>query len=154
VRERAENDLVRRGTVERSWLELELCAGADTRALERLLTHERERPAPESSFLGVRSRTRFGHVPVFVARPGVVRVEWLGARVLRALERHLAIGEPRRHDLALGPDGASPADLDARLRQLCLRGQRIGAVALARRELGLSLAAARAHVERVAGEAA
>lgn len=154
VRERAEHDLVRRGQTVKSWLELELRSADATESLARVLANERERPAPESSFLGIKSRARFGHVPVFVARPGVIRVEWLGQGVLRALAAHVALGETQKLDLAVAPDGATPLDLDARLRELWRRGERIAAMSLARRELGLSLTDAREHVERLGREAA
>jgi len=138
----------REGSVRRAWIELEL-RGSDAAELARALREERERPAPEGSFLGVKGRTRFGHVPVFVARAGVVRIEWLGRAALRALEAYLPIEEPRALDLARGH-----ATLDARLTVLCARGERMEAIAIVRHELGLSLTDARAHVERLAHAAA
>ncbi|NOT30489.1 MAG: hypothetical protein HOP15_08590 [Planctomycetes bacterium] len=154
VRESVEHDLVRRGQTVTSWLELELSHAQDSEELARVLAHERERPAPQSSFLGIKSRTRFGHVPVFVARPGVVRVDWLGRGVLRALAAHVTLGQTQKLDLAVAPDGKTPLELDTRLRELWRRGERIGAMSLARRELGLSLTDAREHVERLGREAA
>ena len=151
VRERAEHGLGDGGRVTTPWLELELRGG--TEELARFLAHERERPAPQRSVLGMKGRMRSGHVPVFVARDGVVRVEWLGNRVLRALASHVTIDEPRRHELAGAAEGTA-LDLDARVLALCRRGQRLAAIDLARRELGLSLVRAREHVERVAAEAA
>lgn len=143
----------RRADARKPWLELELRSGVDSDALARLLDHERERPAPQASFLGVTSRARFGHVPVFVAGPGLVRVEWLGRGMLRALEPHLAIGAAREAALGKAADGGT-TDLDTRLRELCLRGEHLSATALARTELGLSLLEAKTHVERLARAAA
>jgi hypothetical protein len=141
----------RAGPVVRAhWLELEL-AGADTTVLERIVRAERERPGPETRFLGIRSRTRFRHVPLHVAAPGVLRVEWLG----RALPRALAaagVALAARHDLDLAQTHGP--DLDARLAELVRRGDRMAAITLARTELGLSLRETRDLVERMGREAA
>ena len=85
-------------TIERKrWLEIEL-ASVDTRELEALVARERTRPGPEGSFLGLRGRSRSSHVPVFVARPGAVRVEWLGG-ALEALRERVEIRQPLKLDL-------------------------------------------------------
>lgn len=125
------------------WLELEL-AGVDTTALERLITAERERKGPETKTLGVTSSGRFGHVPVFVSSPGVLRTDWLGARMLRALGAHARLAE--RRSFELGPGVAAEARIEALLK----RGDRLAAIELARRELGLSLVDARVHVQGLA----
>jgi len=136
-------------TLERkSWLELEL-AGGDTRELERLVASERERPGPERSFLGIRGRARSNHVPVFVERPGVLRIDWVGGDPLRVLGQHVEVG-PR---LTLDLD-RQPGDLDARLRALLARGNRVAALELVRNELGLSLTEARQRVEELEHRAA
>jgi len=138
----------RRGheTLERkSWLELELAA--DTRELERLVASERERPGPERSFLGMRGRSRSNHVPVFVEQPGVLRIDWVGGGMLRALGRHVELGPKVTLD-------RRPGDLDTRLRALLARGNRIAAHELARNELGLSLTEARRRVEELERKAA
>lgn len=123
----------------RRWLEIEL-AGVDTDPIEALVRAERERPAPETRSLGVRSRTRFGHVPAFVAAPGLVRTDWLGRRVLAALGAHVSLEE--RRSLAHQPG----LEVERRLADLVRRGDRLAAIDLARRELGLSLTEARARV--------
>ncbi len=141
----------RRGneTLERkSWIELEL-ADLDTAELERLLDNERTRPGPERSFLGVRGRSRSNHVPVFVARPGVLRIDWVGGGALQALGTHLELAPKLTLDL-----DHQPGDLDARLRSLLAHGKRSAAHELARTELGLSLAEARDRVEALERRAA
>lgn len=125
------------------WLELEL-VGVDTTALERLITAERERKGPESKTLGVTSSGRFGHVPVFVSSPGVVRTDWLGARMLHALGAHARLEERRSFELGAG------IGAEARIEALLKRGDRLAAIELARRELGLALVDARAHVQSLA----
>ena len=136
-------------TLERkSWVELELAA-ADTRELERLVATERERPGPESSFLGIRGRSRSNHVPVFVERPGVLRVDWVGGDPLRVLGQHVEVAPKLVLDL-----DHQPGDVDSRLRALLARGNRIAAHELARNELGLSLTAAKKHVEELERKAA
>lgn len=76
------------------WLEIEL-AGVETGPLARLVDEERTRPGPRKRTLGVSSSGRFGHVPVFVAKPGTVRTDWLGRAVLRTLEAHTTVAERR-----------------------------------------------------------
>jgi hypothetical protein len=136
-------------TLERKcWIELEV-AGVETAALERLVAAERTRHGPERTFLGVRGRSRSNHVPVFVDRPGVLRVDWLGRGALRALGNHIPIG--RQHTLDLDKQ---PGDVEARLRALLARGNRMAAHELARTELGLSLTEARGRVEELERKAA
>jgi len=137
-----------------SWLEIELArtgsAISDTTRLKALCEAERERRAPEKHGRFMSSRWRSNHVPVFVPSAGCVRVEWLGARTLRELGRHVTVGDARRVNL----DDASTADITTRLRQLCERGDRMAACELARRELRISLTEARDLVESAARKAA
>jgi hypothetical protein len=131
------------------WVELELAAGVDTSALAALVQHERERPAPERKFLGITSRTRTGHVPVFVPVPGRIHLDWLGRGLLAALEAHATVAERRTFDR-----NAVPArDLDGRLVELLRRGDKLGAIDLARCEVPLSLIAAKERVEELARRA-
>lgn len=136
-------------TLERkNWIELEL-RGIDTSALERLLAAERVRPGPERSFLGVRGRSRSNHAPVFLDRPGVLRLDWVGAGALRALGEHVEVA-PR---LTIDLDRLA-GDVDTRMRALLARGKRMAAIELARRELGLSLADARRRADELERRAA
>lgn len=138
-----------RTTLERkSWLELEL-AGVETAALERLIAAERARKGPERTFLGMRGSSRSNHVPVFVDRPGVLRLDWVGRGALHALGDHLELGERRTLDL-----DQQPGDVETRLRTLLTRGNRMAAHELARNELGLSLTQARKRLEELERRAA
>jgi hypothetical protein len=86
---------------------------------------------------------------VFVERPGVLRVDWVGGGMLRALERHIALGPKLTVDL-----DRQPGDLDTRLRALLARGNRFAAFELARRELGLSPTEAKRRVDEIERKAA
>jgi hypothetical protein len=88
-------------------------------------------------------------VPVFVERPGVLRIEWVGGDPLRALGQHVEVGPKLTLDL----DRRS-GDFEARLRGLLVRGDRLAAVELVRNELGLSLSDARRRVEELEHKAA
>jgi hypothetical protein len=129
------------------WLQLEL-AGVDTAPLEALVRAERERPGPARSFLGLTSRARSGHVPVWVTAPGVLRCSWPGRAALRAIEPNVSCAEP----LVLAPD-AEP-DVERRLTELVRRGERLRAIAHARAELGLSTSEARSRIDELARRAA
>jgi hypothetical protein len=129
------------------WIQLEL-VGVGTAPLEAAVRAERERRGPDTRRLGITSRMRFGHVPVFVPAPGIVRLDWLGRGLLRALEAHTTAAEPLELDLRAEPD------LDRRLADLVRRGDRVRAIALAQREQGLSLLAAREHVDALGRDAA
>jgi hypothetical protein len=129
------------------WLQLEL-TGVDTAALEALVRNERERRGPERRFLGVRSRSRFGHAPVFVPAPGVVHAPWLGRAVLRALEPFVPLAE------TLERDASRQDDPEERLKELIQRGERLRAVEHARATLGLSLSAAQERVKQLGRRAA
>ena len=140
VTERVDTDSdVERPT--RRWIDLEL-DGVDTAELAARCDHERSRKGPPRRFLFVTSRMRFDHVPVQVPRPGVVRVERVESRMSEVLARWV----PRAEGVVSGPK-TIPADLDARVLELCRAGRRLDAIALARRERGGSLAAAREYVE-------
>jgi hypothetical protein len=138
-----------RTLVHKSWLELELrdvaCA-----PLEQRLAEERAEQGPQIRVLGIRTRTRFDEQPVFLARPGVLRVEWLGRGMLEALREVVAVAE----DIELDLDQALGTELEPRVRALCARGMQFSAYELLRRERGLSLPAAKRHVEELARKAA
>jgi len=136
----------RQASVTTRWLQLEL-AGVDTAPLEALVRAERERPGPAWRFLGITGRSRSGHVPVWVAAPGVLRCSWPGREALRALEASVSHAEP----LVLAPD-AQP-DVEQRLAELVRRGERLRAIAHARAELGLSTTDARARIDELARRA-
>ncbi len=138
-----------RTLVRTSWLELEL-ADVDGAAIEQRLDAERRDPGPEVRVLGIRMRTRMNDTPVFLARPGALRVEWLGKRMLEALREVVEIAPELRIEL----DQALGSGLEPRVKALCARGMRMEALELARRERKLSLAEAKELVESLEKRAA
>lgn len=135
--------------VRTAWLELEL-ANVDCAAIERRLDEERREQGPEVRRLGIRMRTRFGGTSVFFARPGVLRVEWLGKRMLEALREEVEISPVLELDL----DAALGTELEPRVRALCARGMRMAAHELVRRERRVSWTDARTFVEETEKRAA
>jgi hypothetical protein len=83
--------------------------------------------------------------------PGVLRIEWLGKPLVRALA---AAGLPLRARRDVDLAQTHGPDLDARLAELVRRGDRLAAITLARSEVGLSLHAARERIGRIGREAA
>jgi len=132
---------------------LELVVDGDLEEVERALARERARKGPRTSFLGITSTTRAHHRPVFVARPGRIRVEWRGKRMLRVLAQSgVAILPPRTE---AGPWGPVPREaVDDRIVELLERGERIEAILLLRDTHGMTLAEAKAFVEDLSDRAA
>lgn len=128
------------------WLELELVAGSASAALAEAVRLERERPGPERKFLGLSSRSRSGHVPVFVPEPGRIHTDWHGRALLRALAHHVALGERRTIDRR-APAGTP---LETRVSELVRRGESLAAIRLVRGEERLSLREAKERVEALA----
>jgi hypothetical protein len=125
-----------------AWLELQLRAG-DVEALREALRRERDRPAPETRFLGVTSRTRFRHVTAMVTDADRIRVLDASRALRAALARHVEFGADLRVDL----DGDRTLDLDARVRARIARGDVLGATALVRVEMGVTTREARTFVQ-------
>lgn len=143
VRERREERGTKRRTVHTlRWLEFEL-RDVDTTALAAAIAFERDRPAPESKFLGITSRGRFHHVPILVTEEGRVRTLDISAALRKALQRRVPFGEPLNTDLDLAPT----RDLDSRLRLLIARGETLAAVSLVRSEMDVSLKDAKDFVD-------
>lgn len=126
------------------WVELTL-ANVDTAELAARIEHERTCPAPEGRFLGIRGSTRSNHVPVWVSAPGVVCVERVSRGLVRELGRHVETSAPRQVDL----ERADGRDLETRVRELLARGERLGAIQLARKTRNLSLTAAHQLVQEI-----
>ena len=82
-----------------------------------------------------------------VPAPGVVRVERVSRALLRELGRHVELRAPKRVDL----DPADGRPLETRLGELLARGERMGAIQLARQERKLSLTEAHALVSALEG---
>lgn len=121
------------------WLELEVAD--DTARLADAVARERALEAPETSFLGIRSRTKHHHVPVFVPAPGFVRVEWR-----RGMRAALAEHTEMQADVDVDLDEAL-REPEALLRALAQRGQRMAARKVARGRLDRSHEDARTRVE-------
>jgi hypothetical protein len=138
-----------RTLVHKNWLELEL-RDVDCVPVERRLAEERAEQGPQLRVLGIKTRSRFNEMPVFLARPGVLRVEWLGKGMLDALREVVEVDE----DVKLDLDQALGTELEPRVRALCARGLQISAFELLRRERGMSLPAAKRLVEELARRAA
>jgi hypothetical protein len=135
--------------VRKNWLEIEL-RDAACAPLEQRLAEERAEQGPQIRVLGIRTRTRFDEQPVFVARPGVLRVQWLGRGMLEALREVVAVAE----DVELDLDQALGTELEPRVEALCARGMKFCAYELLCRQRGMSLPAAKRHVEELARKAA
>lgn len=137
----------RRVSCARSWLELVL-QRATTVELGRVLALERTTQAPQRSFLGLRSRTRYRHVPVVVATPDRIRVDWRPG-MLRPFEARVRTAPDRTVDL----DIASPEPRE-RLLALVERGDHLAAVDLARRTYGYGLGEAKRFLDELQRPAA
>src|SRR5258706_9972019 len=135
--------------VRSSWLELEL-QGVDSAPIEKRLAEERAEQGPQFRVLGIKTRSRFNDSPAFFARPGVLRVEWLGQGMLDALRELVEIAPDVKVDL----DQALGTELEPRVRAYCDRGWQIAAHRLVQRERGLSWVEAKKFVEELARKAA
>ena len=138
-----------RRLVRSSWLELEL-QGVDCAPIEMRLAQERAEQGPPIRVLGIKTRTRFNDTPAFFVRPGVLRVEWLGAGMLAALRETTEIAPDLKVDL----DQELGTQLEPRVKAYCDRGWQIAAHALVQRERGLSWSEAKKFVEEVGRKAA
>ena len=117
----------------------------DTEALRKAIAKEtaRKRQGKE------RSKMRFHHAPVQVPEPGVVRVEWRGSKMLKALQSQVTVRPQRRtgvgHD-----DTDTPIDFDAQIISMIEQGEHMPAVRTARHHYGMSLSEARDFVDDLA----
>ena len=100
--------------------------------------------------LGIKTRTRFNDSPVFLVRPGVLRVEWLGKAMLEALREEVEVAP----DLKLDLEEVLGAEFEPRVRALCARGMQMAALDLVRRERRLSLTDAKKFVDDLGRKAA
>lgn len=126
----------------RRWLELDL-GDADTSELARVLDEERRRTPAETSFAGIRSRTKHHHEPVRLEAPGRLWVEWRKG-LFADLERTVPVVPPRRLDRDQDEAGVGAEE---RARRLWGRGSRVVAVELLVEALGLSREEAKRRLE-------
>ncbi len=122
--------------VRHAWLEL--CThGSDTAQVAEAVARERLREGPARGFLGISTRSRAHHVPVFVAEPGVLRVEWRGKRLLDALPAHVERLSERV--VRFGEQRSSGRATREEVAALARRGDRMSAVELLRESEGIGL---------------
>lgn len=119
----------------------------DTEAIRQAIAAETARKQTTKG----RSSMRFHHVPVQVPQQGVVRVEWRGRKVLKALKAHLTI-RPKRHTghghaSAVDDRAAVSDDREDQIIKLIEQGNRIAAIRTVRSLYGTSLTEARTFVD-------
>jgi hypothetical protein len=133
-------------------VEVELAA--DSLQLAKALSGERERVFGRSVVGVGRISTRYQHLPVRLASPSLLHIEWgvvpKAQILLDALTRHTLVQSPKvaTKDFA-GLELLSKEEQEARLRELAASGDTIGAVALARRLYSYDLTAAKQFVEEL-----
>ena len=134
-------------------VELELAS--ETKELADALTRERAH-AFDGKNLGKIS-ARFHHLPVRLAAPDRLHIEWNvfpnAQTFLDALSRHTLIRlttETNKDFVNL--EGLARAEQEARLLELAESGDKIGAIAMARRLYAYDLATAKDFVEGLAGK--
>ena len=116
---------------------------ADTDALADLVAAERVRKPPKTGI----SSIRFKDVPVVVAEPGVILVDWRGRGMLRALESRVKIASDRKRRIGATPEG--PGTLDDEIVQLVERGETMAAIEAVRKRYGMDLTEARTFIEEL-----
>lgn len=128
---------VMRRTVTR-YLDL-LLKFSDTEGLNKVIAAETARIPPKGRF----SSSRFHHVPVRVAEPGVLRVNWRGRKMLETLRPFITIDPPKRTGLGYNLD---KENLNERIAALLERGEVLAATKMARDGYQISLKDARDFV--------
>ena len=128
---------------------------SETKELADALTRERAH-ALDGKNLG-KIAARFHHLPVRLAAPDRLQIEWNvvpnAGTFLDALSRHTLIRptqETKKDFVHL--EGLSRAEQEARLLELAESGDKIGAIAMARRLYDYDLATAKDFVEGLAGK--
>ena len=133
-------------------VELELAG--DATPLGKALAGERERLFGKSVIGAGRISTRYQHVPVHLATPALLRIEWgvvpSAQTLLNALTRHTLVQNPAAvAEDFVNLDNLSKEQQEARLIELAASGDMIGAVALARRLYSYDLTSAKQFVEEL-----
>jgi len=132
-----------------NYIELHV-SGCEPGEIEIPIEVEREREGVPQRFIGVEIRGTHQDVPAFSVEPDRLRIKW-NARLFEALGTRFEIAQPRDVDLSALMEAMSP---EGRVRALAIRGQRMQAMLLARRELGLRIGPAKALVASVMKDAA
>ncbi len=135
------------------WLELELAG--DTRELAIALANETDTVLRTRRIGDEKISTRYQHFPVLLPSPQILRIEWAVKPkldvILEKLTRHTMVrpAESARKDLANLED-LSRAEQETRLLELAESGDKISAIAMARRLYGYDLGQAKEFVEGLA----
>jgi hypothetical protein len=135
------------------WLELELTG--DSRQLAIALNSENETALAKTRVGAEKPSTRYRHFPVLLTAPDRLRIEWTVIpkmqTMLDALTRHTMVrpAEAQTKDFN-DLEKLSRAEQEARLLELAEAGDKLGAIALARRLYGYDLAAAKEFIEGLA----
>jgi hypothetical protein len=134
----------------RRFIELELAGNSEP--LADALTGESKRVFAKPADGGANVSTRYQHLPVRLATPNLLRIEWgvvpNPQTILDALTRHTLVD----HDTTVSKhfvnfDGLRREEQESRLLELAQSGDLIGAVTLARTLYGYDLATAKNFVE-------
>jgi hypothetical protein len=145
----------RPGTTTKTRQTVEFELAGDSTPLARALARERERIFSKSVIGAGRVSTRYQHLPVHLATPRLLQIEWgvvPGAQILLdALTRHTLVQTPAAiaKDF-VNLDKLTSEEKEARLLELVESGDMIGAVTLARRLYSYDLTAAKQFVEELA----
>jgi len=135
------------------WLELELTG--DSSQLAIALNSEKESVLAERRIGAEKPSTRYQHFPVLLTAPDRLRIEWAVIpkipAMLDALTRHTLVrpAEAQTKDFS-DLEKLSRAEQETRLLELAESGDKLGAIALARRLYGYDLAAAKDFIEELA----
>ncbi len=124
-----------------SYLDLHL-THTDTEPLRQAVAQEAARKPPKKG----RTSSRFHHVPVQVPEPGVVRVEWRGRGMIKALQNRVPIRPRRRTGCGCG-DSPGGDDVDGQIIDLIEQGRRMAAIRTVRHRYRMSLTEARDFVD-------
>jgi len=117
----------------------------NTEALRQAVAKETARKPKKK----VRSSFRFHHVPVQVPEPGVIRVEWRGRGMLKALQTKIEILPTRRTGCGI-EDATDESDTDSQIVKLIEQGQHMAAIRTVHSHYGMSLAEAKDFVDDLA----
>ena len=140
------------GTTTKTRHAIELELAGDCTALSKVLAGERERLFGKSVIGVGRISTRYQHLPVQLATPKLLRIEWgvvpKAQVLLDALTRHTLVQNPATVSKDfVNLDNLSREEQEARLIELAASGDMIGAVAAARRLYSYDLTTAKAFVD-------
>jgi hypothetical protein len=153
VPDRDDDDRPSQTTRKLRWLELELAG--DSRQLAIALNSEKETIFAKSRIGAEKPSTRYHHFPVLLTAPDRLRIEWAVIpkmeTMLDALTRHTLVrpAEAQTKDF-IELDKLSRAEQETRLLELAESGDKLGAIALARRLYGYDLSQAKDFIEGLA----